>query len=747
MSEDKPETLVAPRLVFLFDLIQDINVLRPIVRVLASETRCDLLLLVSHKLRRRDRTGVWAAELAELAQQTGARMETFDSTLLAVRHLQGRHGLIFSASETDLPAHEINHDVFRAAPSGYVRVTVQHGFECVGFRQNCEQTIAHGDQVRFAADVLCGWGPVEGMTHLCASERAKYVELGPTMVLDRLFDRPRREPGPQLGLVCENLHSVRMRTTGDFQETYIDAIRQFAASEAREGRKLALRPHPGGQFVIKNAVALPATVELANVAMYKTDLKRFAFGISAPSSVLIDMVMAGIPTAVWTDSDRVIDTSAYAGLTQVSGVEEWAAFARQAVNDPAPILERQRRFLDDNGLHTGPEQVRERLLNLVAGLLQPLSGGRPLDRARRVMLIANGNNPTLQISFIKPLAELVAAGAVSLSLLTEGDIKAAARAGSDDPEGALHARDRIDFFAPDLAVFCRYSGPAARPMLDHLRAHGVPTVFHIDDDLLNVPPEIGAKHVEHNRIERTSTVRHLLDNADLVYASTPRLRQRLAELGYVDRIEDGAIYCTSAVHREAENRPVTTIGFMGNDKTPELIDLIPTLERILEANPQVRFELFGSMAMPDELLRFGARVKAYPRVSDYDAFVASFRALDWQIGLAPLRDTPFNVVKADTKWVDYTSLGMAVVASGGTAYDACCADGCGWLANGADEWLIALQSLIDQPDARYRMAVAAQDKLRSNYTMARLAGQVLRMFDLASAERDRAEERAGTEAM
>jgi glycosyltransferase involved in cell wall biosynthesis len=722
-----PPTAPMPRAAFLFDLIQDINVLRPLIRVLATETRLDLLFLVSEQLVRRDRTRIWMAELNELATLTRAKIARFDGAPAAYRHLQGRSGLLFSASETDLPAHEVNHEVFLSAPNSYVRITVQHGHECVGFRQNREQTIAHGEQIRFAADIICGWGPVEAMSHLCSSERDKYVELGPPMLLDPLINK-RLDPGAPRGLVCENLHSVRMRTTANFQTTYLDKIRDFAATQAKAGRGLALRPHPGGQFVIKNNITLPPNVELANAAMYKTDLRRFSYGISAPSSVIIDMVLAGIPTAVWQDENGIIDTSAYAGLATVSSVAEWADFAEAAFTDPESILARQRDFLALNALDVSPERVRERLLDLVEGATAPMRNGRSLRRPARLLMVANGVLPTLQISFIKPLAPLVEKGLLETRIITEGDLRTAAKTEPD----AKAALNEINAFAPDMAVFCRYSGPDAREMAEHLRAAHVPILFHIDDDLLNVPPEIGAKHVEHNRIERTSTVRYLLDNADLIYCSTSRLREAFEAQGFVDRLDVGAIYSSGEVIVPAEPVPVQTIGFMGNDKAPELNDLVPVITRMLDRNPQVRFELFGSMALPEELLRFGDRVTALPRVSDYDEFVAKFRALRWEIGLAPLRPTPFNVVKADTKWVDYTSMGIATVASRGTAYDACCADDCGLLADEQDDWATAIQSLIDDPDKRFALVRAAQTKLRAVYSIDRLTEQVLKKFDQAS---------------
>jgi glycosyltransferase involved in cell wall biosynthesis len=724
-------TMQRPLIVFLFDLIQDINVLRPLVRVLAAETTCRLLLLRSHKLSRRDQTGVWQAELAELAQLTGAELGSFASPRAIYERLQGNQGLVFSASETDLAAHETNHEAFRAVPAGYVRITIQHGHECVGFRQNLEQTIAHGERVRFAADVVCGWGPLASMTHMVASERTKFFELGPPMVLDSLFNRRIDAERPKIGLICENLHSVRMRTTGDFQSIYLDAVRAFAASEEGAGRRVALRPHPGGQFVLKHKIALPGNLDLVNAAMYKTDLSRFAYGISAPSSVIIDMVMANIPTAVWQDAEGQIDTSGYAELARVSSVEDWIAFAEAAVADPAAFQRQQQEYLEREHLSVDAATVRDRLLALVDGLL-PASGSGASKRPRRVLLVANGVIPTLEISFIRPLAPLVNAGSAALTIVTSADIQQRISGAEPDNSPDRIARELVDSAMPDLAVFCRYSGPLAAEMTSALQSSGVPVIFHIDDDLLHVPADIGPKHVEHNRPERTGAVRTLLHSADLIYASTERLKQRLADLGFEQRVMAGSIYCSGEVVVPAHRSDVTIIGFMGNDKAPELADLVPVLVQILAHNPQVRFELFGSMAMPDELRQFGERIHAIPRVSDYNAFITAFRQLRWDIGLAPLRATPFNIVKADTKWVDYTSIGTAVVASADTAYDRCCADGCGILVSGDEGWRSALQTLIDNPDQRLAMVEAAQRRLVRDYSRDALTRQVLDMFALAT---------------
>lgn len=738
MTGEQPDA--RPLIAFLFDLIQDVSVLRPIIRTIAHERDADLLFLVSRQFEGRDKQWSWRAELDELAKDMAACMARFDSPFGAVHALQGRRGIIFSASESSLSAHAINHHVFLSTPASFVRVTVQHGYECVGFNQNREQTLAHGSSVRFAADVLCGWVAPERLRHLCASERDKYVELGPPPVLNRLFDRQPKGAARDTGLVCENLHSVRMRSTRNFQQTYLQTLLTFAGDQASRGRKVAVRPHPGGQFIVKNAVELPQSVELANKPMFKTDLERFLFGISAPSSVLIDMVLAGIPTAVWRDGDAVLDTTAYAELAQVSTLADWDAFAEAASSDPAPYLARQRHFLQRTGLDVDPAVVRDRLRRMVDGMLargaDPVTarGARAEGSARRVLLVANGIIPTLHISFLKPLAQLEQEGAVRLFTITEKDIlQARAAAPGDADAGASFVQARIADIRPDLAVFCRYSGPDVKAMIGTLRDAGVPVIFHIDDDLLNVPRELGEKKfAEHNKPERTGTVRYLIDAADHVYCSTRRLRDRLIELGITRDLYAGDIYCSGEIIVPAERRDTRVIGFMGNDKTPELTVLAPVIAAALERHPELRFELFGSMALPPELERFADRVQAAPPIGDYDAFVSRFRELRWDIGLCPLLQTPFNVVKADTKWVDYTSIGAAVIASRDTAYDAACADGCGILVDTPEDWAAAIDTLVTAPDRRFTQVIAAQEKLRQRYSPDRLTEQVLGVFDTAA---------------
>src|SRR3954451_15352481 len=114
-----------PSAIFLVNLVQDVGILRPLIFMATREFGFDTLLLVSTKFNARDAFGIWRSEVDQICAQTGARMEFFASDWEAHRHLVG-HGLLFAASESNLPQHAITHNIFRHAPPGFLKITLQH---------------------------------------------------------------------------------------------------------------------------------------------------------------------------------------------------------------------------------------------------------------------------------------------------------------------------------------------------------------------------------------------------------------------------------------------------------------------------------------------------------------------------------------------------------------------------------------------------------------------------------------------
>jgi glycosyltransferase involved in cell wall biosynthesis len=721
----------APEAVFIVNLLQDVNILRPLV-FLARGLGMAPRLVVMNAFDGRDTRGTWRAEIEEIARAGGASVQRFSHASEAVATLRGG-GIVVAGSESNLEAHRASHDVLRCAPRSYVTVTLQHGFECVGFLQSRNHSRAHGDEVTFAADVLCGWSPLERLTSLAASQRAKLLVTGPTALLQQ----PPAGPKSGRGLVCENLHSVRFSSAGDFKADFTHVFGGFCADQATRDRSVVLRPHPGGQYVLKHNVPLPSNVVLNNNPIYKVDLSKYAFGISAPSSIIIDMLLARIPTAVWVDQGRGVDAGNYEGLTLISSPEDWIAFAREAEADPAPFLARQEAFLAAQELQCDPAVARRGFTELLAAAAclvrrSPPARGADSHRGKRVLIVANDSLPTLQICFVSPLAGDVSAGAIEIELLTEAEIKKAFPSAPESTEAEAWALGRMAEYAPDLVVFCRYSGPHARALAAWARGHAVPTIFHIDDDLLAVPQELGeGKFRHHNSPQRTETIRFLVANADVLYCVNPILHDRLKPLRGDKASHVGKIAGPGAVVRPPPPGPVRRIGYMGMSHAHDLEPLVPVIGELLRRRPDVEFHLFGSTPKPSAWESFGSRIVVTPPAAEYAAFRATFAALEWGIGIAPLLKIPFNLGKTNLKWVDYTSVGTAVIASRGTLYDECCGDGCGILAEAPEEWLAAMEFLLDHPEERVAQVRRAQQRLLDHFSAEALRRQVLDVFALA----------------
>lgn len=353
---------------------------------------------------------------------------------------------------------------------------------------------------------------------------------------------------------------------------------------------------------------------------------------------------------------------------------------------------------------------------------------RPVDTSalERVLIVANGEIPSLDIFFRRPLEPLVSTGQLRTLILHDRDLRATHGREWAKEKRWERIRLGLDGFDPTIIVFCRYSGPLAARYIGYARDKGIGTIFQIDDDLFHIPETIGQeKYAYHTDPVRMSAIQMLLNETDLVYASTPTLARSLATQGIDNEIWTGAISAAAEVRR----RPVTdnavdTIGFMGGgDHGRDLEAVAPAIATIMDRYHHVRFELFSSIDLPPVLERFGDRISRIEPVADYAAFYAIFDNLNWDIGLCPLERTPFNASKAVLKWVEYTSVGIATIASRGTAYDECSSDGCGLLADSMAEWVEAMDRLITEEGLCFDQVMRAQKRLCDDYSPAALHEQ------------------------
>ena len=129
-----------------------------------------------------------------------------------------------------------------------------------------------------------------------------------------------------MGIVCENLHSARFEGKSNVN-LFMQQFFELADYLASQGKNIALRPHPGGQYTVKNNLSLPNNVVVVNQPAYKVNWGTYEFGISAPSSVLFDLIDSNVPVMVWQDQHKVIDTTQIDFLTLAQSTEDMISFA------------------------------------------------------------------------------------------------------------------------------------------------------------------------------------------------------------------------------------------------------------------------------------------------------------------------------------------------------------------------------------------------------------------------------------
>ena len=353
-------SLNRPFIALHFGLVQDVAVLRPVARLAASIPSIDLILLVSHKFAERDSGDRWRGEIDRLGAELGVTPSVYEGAADCLIHFGSRRGMIIAGSESDVPAHVDAHQLFRSMPGRVRTVTLQHGLECVGFLHNARHDATAGRNVRFAADIAVSWFAPEKMTAVSAAERSKIFLAGPSTMITPV-NRSAAVAG-RPGMICENLHSVRF-VNGRLREGFLDAFSAFAKRLDLVGETVTLRAHPAGRFTERAGLQLPSNVTVSQEPLYDIDLADFGYVISAPSTILFDFVLAGVPAATWVDPDGVVDASNFSGLPRVASVEDWWRFHLAARWERDALVTAQDRYCDQLGL---PVDIRNRYESLLA---------------------------------------------------------------------------------------------------------------------------------------------------------------------------------------------------------------------------------------------------------------------------------------------------------------------------------------------------------------------------------------------
>jgi len=262
--------------------------------------------------------------------------------------------------------------------------------------------------------------------------------------------------------------------------------------------------------------------------------------------------------------------------------------------------------------------------------------------------------------------------------------------------------DDIDWC--DVLVIQRVAEAGMDRAIEYAKAHGKLTVYDLDDDLWNIP-DTNPSRQTWNR-SRLAALVVALRAVDRVTTSTQPLARLLRAYNRDVRVIPNML---PAEHWPAHGKNVDhtsplVIGWAGGiTHHQDLREVADVIEQMLGRHPSVEVHFAGADPQwfaPHERLKFVEGVL----LPDYAKLLSGF-----DIAIAPLHDSRFNESKSDLKILEYSMIGLPVVASKVTAYSSSIRHGeTGFLARNPKDWLKSLNTLVDDPGLRSRVGAAAR---------------------------------------
>jgi glycosyltransferase involved in cell wall biosynthesis len=246
-------------------------------------------------------------------------------------------------------------------------------------------------------------------------------------------------------------------------------------------------------------------------------------------------------------------------------------------------------------------------------------------------------------------------------------------------------------------VFRRWT-PEVRRILESLGQRGIAITWDTDDDLSAIPREsplfkeaggINGQRI-HNETIKVAKLANVVTTTNEVLAQ----KYRRAGIAHVEIIDN---YLPSGRRGKPRRHDGIVIGWIAgleHNADAAKLGIARTLERLQQKHPTVRVECIGvNLGLPeryrhDPLVLF----EHLPR-----------RMEEFDIGIAPLIDIPFNRTRSSIKVKEYAASGVPWVASEMGPYMGL-GERQGGLLVPDDGWYEALDELIGNPRLRRKLA-------------------------------------------
>lgn len=230
-------------------------------------------------------------------------------------------------------------------------------------------------------------------------------------------------------------------------------------------------------------------------------------------------------------------------------------------------------------------------------------------------------------------------------------------------------------------------------------------VFEMDDDLFNIEPDNKAAYRVYSDPEIQAHLRANLEAAHLVTVTNERLAAIARQFNDHVAVLPNYIPAWMLTH-EPRRWPFTVVGWAGGDShSRDFGEVAKPLRRYLQSHPDVAFHNLGA-DYTSRVRTPKANVAHTGWTNDTESYL---RSLDFTIGLAPLRDTPFARSKSPLKALELAALGIPCIASNIPPYSEFIDDGVtGVLVDSGRQFEMTLTEMVRDHAWRAQLGVSAR---------------------------------------
>ena len=269
----------------------------------------------------------------------------------------------------------------------------------------------------------------------------------------------------------------------------------------------------------------------------------------------------------------------------------------------------------------------------------------------------------------------------------------------------------------------------------------IPVLYDIDDPLFSVPAyetysnmEALSPDLKTHFLSEAPLYLDMMAMTDVMSFSTPGLlkhasqflpRKSFLRRNFADRESlDAGARATGLAKRDATRFTMAfASGSRGHSADFKLI--ADQVWAVLAKDPGHRLRILGHMDALNAPADVAAQIETVP-FSDYPTYLQRLAEAD--CALMPLTDDIFNQCKSAVRVIDASSVGVTSLVPPVGDLDAPVKDGkTGFLCDGPDDWLAALETLAADRRVARRMGRAARKELESNWC----AGHELPVVDPA----------------